>query len=88
MAVRRQESTHHRGGVKKVTRIPLLDPDVPGAHLQSHLGRGRSCLGFRMTMPRRPYCKRDANLQHKPDAFADCTRAYPLAHWMVVFFIY
>ena len=41
---------------------------VAHLHVQSHPRPDRSCLGFRMTMPRRPYCKRDANLQHKPDA--------------------
>jgi hypothetical protein len=88
MALRHLGCNLHRAEVKKVMRASLLDPNVPVAHLRSHPGPDRSCLELGITMPRRPYCKRDANLQHKPDAVGDWTRAYPLAHWMVVFFIY
>ena len=69
-------------------RTPLLDPNVPAAHLQSNSGPDRSCLGFGTTVPRRPHCDRDANLQHKPDAVADWTPEYSLAYWRVVFLMY
>ena len=50
MGRRHLGSDLHRGGVKKMTRMPLLDPNMPAAYLQNNSVPDLACLGFGTTV--------------------------------------